>query len=67
MIRGNTDAYKKLYARFLEAFGEGIPLYVIPEKETIEGLTASVERCIAEGRNMIYEIYNVKTDGSVIY
>lgn len=67
MIKTNDDAYRALYLRFVDAFGEGIPLYCIPESETLEGLTESVERCFAEGKNLLPEIYDMILDGSVWY
>lgn len=61
------DEYRKLRSAFSKRFGSGIPLYQIPESETFGELKASIERCFAEDRNMLDEIYDIVNDGTRLY
>ena len=63
----SSPEFQVLFAQFRSMFGESIPLMMIPESETFDGLKANVERCIAAGKDLLPEIYNTKLDGSVLY
>ena len=67
MNYADTEEFMVLNRRFREAFNERIPLMMIPETETFEGLTEKVNKCIKAGKNLLGEIYNWKYDDSEIY
>ena len=63
----NTKEYRALNSRFKEVFDENIPLMMIPEVETLVGLTEKVNKCIEANKNLLHEFYEWKYDGSEIY
>ena len=54
-----TEEYRELDRKFYERFGDGLPSIELPDDETIEGLREKVERCFAEGRDMMDELYGL--------
>ena len=54
-----TKEYRELDRKFYKRFGDGLPSLELPDDETLEGLREKVERCFAEGRDMMDEFYGI--------
>jgi hypothetical protein len=63
----DSQEYYDLDERFIEAFGENIPLMMIPPTETFAELAEKVNKSIETGKNLLPEYYDWKNDGSEIY
>ena len=61
-ISGTDPRFHALDDKFMARFGEGLPLMMIPESETIEGLTALVDECFAQGKDLLPERYDWRDD-----
>jgi len=48
--------------KYFKAFGEHLPLMMIPENETIEGLAWKVDDSIKAGRDLLPELYDWRDD-----
>lgn len=58
MISGTDKRFQELSAKFEKAFGDIIPLMMVPESETIEGLTEKVNQCLKEGKDLLPNFYD---------
>lgn len=65
MINTNGKEYKNLNDVYEAAFGNPIPLMMIPEGETLEGLKEVINKSISEGKNLLPERY--EWDDSYLY
>lgn len=57
MISAETTGFEKLNELFKRAFHEDIPLDIIPDSETFEGLAEKVYKSIAIRENMLPKFY----------
>ena len=52
----------ELNDRYRARFGDIIPLMMIPESETIENLTALVNECFRQNKDLLPEYYGWRDD-----
>lgn len=57
MISAMDKRLDELNAVYSAAFGERIPLMMIPESETIEDLSKKIDDSIKAGKNLLPEFY----------
>jgi hypothetical protein len=57
VISASDKRLKPLNELYEAAFGERIPLMMVPEGETIDGLTEKVNLSVQENRNLLPELY----------
>lgn len=65
MIDTSKTEYKDLNDTFKNAFGEKIPLMMIPESETFDGLKSKVMESIKCNTNLLPKFYS--WNDSVLY
>lgn len=58
MIRGTDKRFDAVNKKYRNAFGEDIPLMMVPDGETIEGLLEKIEKSIRAGKDLLPEFYN---------
>jgi len=52
-----TDEYRKYSNEFKKIFGYGVPLAMIPRKETTENLIENLVKCIEEKKDILPDVY----------
>lgn len=57
MISGTDVRFEKLNTKFRVIFGDIIPLMMIPDGETIEGLTEKVNKYFEAQKDLLPELY----------
>lgn len=57
-----TDEYRVIAKEYKKIFGYGVPLSMIPPTAEMPDLIANIEKCIAEKKDNLLEIYGVKAD-----
>ncbi len=62
-----TDEYIEWNEKYKERFGEFVPLAMIPQIETTDGIIEKIKKCLEADRDLLPEIYKWKFDGSEIY
>jgi hypothetical protein len=58
LISVTDPRYSEIDRQFRQAFGNGIPLMLIPDGETIEGLSDKVNRSVQEGKTLLPRYYD---------
>lgn len=58
MISVREEQFQSINRKYRAAFGEGIPLMMIPENETVEELAEKVSKSLVAGKNLLPEMYN---------
>jgi len=62
VISVTDEQFDVIDNKYFDTFGEHIPLMMIPESETIEGLAQKVNDSIKAGRNLLPELYDWRDD-----
>ena len=62
-----TKEFDEWNDKYKEKFGEWVPMMMIPQVETTEGLIDKIKQSLAAGKNLLPEFYDWKYDGSVLY
>ncbi|UWG98015.1 hypothetical protein LPY66_04205 [Dehalobacter sp. DCM] len=57
MISAADQRFRELNRLYETAFGERIPLMMIPETETIDGLWKNIHDSLVAGKNLLPELY----------
>lgn len=55
-----TDEYRAIAKEYKKTFGYGVPLSMIPPTTEMPDLIANIEKCIAEKKDNLLEIYGVE-------
>jgi len=56
-ISPHDDGYDEIDKAYFEAFNEHLPLDMIPQVETLEGLKEKVLECVKQGKNLLPDYY----------
>lgn len=62
MISVTDQNFAHVDKKYFDAFGEHIPLMMVPTGETLEGLEAKIDDGIKAGRNLLPELYDWRDD-----
>jgi len=62
-----TEEYRAAARAFKELFGYGVPLSLVSQTETTEGLIKTIQKCLELKKDIIRETYGVKDNGSKVY
>lgn len=62
-----TDEYIEWEGKFRKQFGYGIPLMMIPQVETTEGMIASIKKCLDAKKDLLQEIYKWEISPDIHY
>lgn len=54
-----TDEYRAIAKEYKKVFGYGVPLSMIPPTTEMPDLIANIEKCVAEKKDSLLEIYGV--------
>ena len=57
-----TDEYREVAKRYKKEFGYGVPLSMIPPTTEMPDLISNIEKCIAEKKDSLLEMYGVKVN-----
>jgi len=56
------ERFDPIDAKYFAAFSEHIPMMMIPDSETIEGIAKKIDDSIKAGRNLLPELYDWRDD-----
>lgn len=62
-----TEEFDEWNDKYKDRFGEWVPMMMIPQVETTEGIIEKIKKCLEADKNLLGEFYNWKYDGSEIY
>ena len=57
-----TDEYRAIAKEYKKVFGYGVPLSMIPPTTEMPDLIENIEKCIAEKKDSLLEIYGIKIE-----
>lgn len=59
--------HQNILRQYKEKFGHTIPMYLLPEEASLDGIYEKVKQCIESGKDNILELFGVEIDEDFLY